>query len=306
MRNVELKTRTQKDIDEQVAKILRDLGNPPPPLRLADVRALLKLDLRYYSSSDTGFLQEKIHQLRIGTRQIIARPTLLLDAVKKLSLKALLLPDQKRILIDTDEPPLKHRWNEAHEVGHGIIPWHKAYLHGDSQRTLKPVCHYAIEGEANYAAGRLLFLQDRFRAELLASPVDMDAIKTLKKTYGNTMTTTLWRAVEHLPVPAVGIVSVHPLVLGDNFSWLTPCRYFIRSAAFAQQFSNVTELDVFNSMRGYCSWKRRGPLGEGEVIFADANGDEHVFYFESFNNTHDTLTLGTYRKKKAGAVLVSA
>ena len=33
-----------------------------------------------------------------------------------------------------DEPKLKHRWNEAHEVGHSIIPWHKAYLHGDRAR----------------------------------------------------------------------------------------------------------------------------------------------------------------------------
>jgi hypothetical protein len=42
----------QSDIDELVAKVLRDLGNPEPPLRLAVVRDLLTLDLKYYSSTD--------------------------------------------------------------------------------------------------------------------------------------------------------------------------------------------------------------------------------------------------------------
>ncbi len=100
--------------------------------------------------------------MRIGLHQVVKRPVLLLDVVKKLNLKALWLPDRKRILIDGDEPSLKHRWNEAHELGHSIIPWHDVVLHGDNHRTLKPACHHAIEAEANYAAGRMLFLQDRF------------------------------------------------------------------------------------------------------------------------------------------------
>jgi hypothetical protein len=35
------------DIDQQVAKVLRGLDNPEPPLRLEDVRELLELDLRF-------------------------------------------------------------------------------------------------------------------------------------------------------------------------------------------------------------------------------------------------------------------
>lgn len=78
------------------------------------------------------------HKMRIGLHQVVKRPLLLVDVVKKLNLKALWLPDRKRILIDSDEPLLKHRWNEAHEIGHSIIPWHEVVLHGDNRRTLKP------------------------------------------------------------------------------------------------------------------------------------------------------------------------
>jgi hypothetical protein len=298
--------RTRRDIDEQVAKILRDLDDPEPPLQLTDVRALLELDLRYYSAADTSYLQEKAHQLRIGIRQVIARPTLLVDVVKKLSLKALIVPDRKRILLDKDEPSAKHRWNEAHEIGHNLIPWHKAYLHGDRQRTLKPACHFAIEAEANYAAGRLLFMQERFRDELLSAPVDLARVQALKGTYGNTLTTTLWRTVEHLLTPAIGMISVHPFTRVDNAQWISPCRYFIRSPTFVQRFSKLGELELFGKLAGYCNGHRRGPLGSAEVLLCDDVGQQHVFWFETFNNTHDTLTLGTYRYPRTSAVAASA
>jgi hypothetical protein len=48
--------------------------------------------------------------------------------------------------------------------------------------------------------------------------------------------------------------------------------------------------------RSYCSWKKRGPLGERDLVLTDDNGDEHLFRFETFSNTHDVLTLITYLK----------
>ena len=44
MRNRFLDERTARDIDTLIAKILRGLGRPEPPLVLDDVRALQKLD----------------------------------------------------------------------------------------------------------------------------------------------------------------------------------------------------------------------------------------------------------------------
>jgi len=58
MIEVEVGEFERREIDAQIARILRDLGNPPPPLNLTDVRNLLKIDLTYYKSTDPSFLQE--------------------------------------------------------------------------------------------------------------------------------------------------------------------------------------------------------------------------------------------------------
>ena len=109
MRNVSLGPRTVADIDGQVAKVLRGLGSPEPPVDLRLVRELLKLDRDYYSTTDDGLLRETFSKIMVAGQQLLKRPTLLADAVRMLSLKALYLPDQKRILIDKDLPQLKHR-----------------------------------------------------------------------------------------------------------------------------------------------------------------------------------------------------
>src|SRR3546814_5375772 len=79
-----------------------------------------------------------------------------------MDLRALYIPDQKRILIDKSQPELKHRWNEAHEIGHSLIPWHAGAMLGDNDHTLIPACHIKLEAEANFAEARLLFLRERF------------------------------------------------------------------------------------------------------------------------------------------------
>jgi hypothetical protein len=132
----QLSTRTAADIEKQVQKILRGLGNPEPPLDLRVVRELLRLDRVYYSVSDDGALRETVSRMKVAGTQILERPTLLLDAVRKLSLRALYLPDRKRILLDSSLPALKHRWNEAHEIGHDVIPWHAGMMLGDNEFTL--------------------------------------------------------------------------------------------------------------------------------------------------------------------------
>jgi hypothetical protein len=69
--------RNARDIDQQVAKVMRGLGSLEPPIRLQDVRELLRLDLGYYSSSDTGLIRETISRLKVAGKQVIARPTIL-------------------------------------------------------------------------------------------------------------------------------------------------------------------------------------------------------------------------------------
>lgn len=284
-----LHPKTAQAIDLRVEKLLKDLGNPEPPLSLTDVRKLLKLDLGYYSTDDDSWLREKIHQMKVAGKQVIAQPSLILTVVKNLGLKGVLLSERRRILLDSEVPKPKHRWNEAHEITHDLLPWHDGIAHGDPETTLSPACHEQVESEANYGAGRLLFLGSGFEEVLRASPCDFNLVQTIHGRYKNTMTTTLWRIVEFSLDACFGLVSCHPRkATGVDDADI---RYFVRSPDFVARFNNTRASGLFGVVKREC-FGRRGPLGDGEFNLADDRGETHRFCFETFFNGHDALTLG--------------
>ena len=82
MKNTLVGQRAGADLDAQVLKVLKGLDFPEPPLRLSDVRTLLELDLHYYSSTDDSALRETISRMKVAGKQILGRPSLILDAVR--------------------------------------------------------------------------------------------------------------------------------------------------------------------------------------------------------------------------------
>jgi hypothetical protein len=301
VKNKYLDKLTADDIDAQVAKILRGLGNPSPPLKLDEVRELRRLDRQYYSSSDDGALREFVSRMKVAGKQVLSRPSLILDVVRKLDLKALWVPDRQRILIDSDQPELKWRWSETHEIIHSVVDWHRELSLGDTEMSLSPGCHAQIEAEANYGAGRLLFMQGLFDEIVRSSKPSLQLIKIGKKEFGNTLTSSLWRVVEALTIPALGIVSQHPHYTNSDFDPSNPCKYFIRSRQFEERFSSLTDLYAFQLLKQHCNWRTRGPVGEDEILIRDDRGDRHFFYFEAFAHKHDTLTLFTYIRPYASS-----
>ncbi len=157
-----------------------------------------------------------------------------------------------------------------------------------------------MEGEANFAAGRLLFLREEFRDRLLSGPISYDRIKTLSAEFGNTQTSTLWRAIECLDVAAFGIVSQHPRrrLKPDK----PKARYLVGSKTFPEQF-DLDEETAFALLRGYCKGQR-GPIGDGEVVLQDRNGDEQIFTAETFFNGYDALTLAIHKTARIVTVAV--
>jgi len=306
MKNQPIDPFAAEDIREQVDKILRGLGRPEPPIDLGDVRELLNLDLQFYSSTETSPLREFVSKVKIGAKQLAMRPMLILEVVRQAGLKALWLPDRKRILIDDSVPELKQRHAQAHEIIHSVTPHHGPFLFGDDQETLRTSCHDRLEAEANFGSGQLLFLRERFVAEALDSPRSIASVQALAKIFGNTLTMTLWRLVEEAREDEFlfGVISGHPRRHGDNFDPSFPCRYFIESPAFRERFGIVTEVDVFAAIQEYTSRARGGPLGEGDGIFAGRDGQEHVFDMETFFNGYEALTLGTYVGPRRDQVVV--
>lgn len=305
MKNRFLQDRTAAEIDKQVNKILRGLGNPKPPLQLREVRALLKLDRQYYSSTDDSAVKEFVHNLRLAGKQIALRPTLLLDAIKAFDLKALFLPDRKRILLDSAQPEIKQRWYEAHEITHSIVPWHEELTLGDTKSTLSPACYEQLEAEANYGAGRLLFFQDLFDSMARETEPSIETVKQLAKVFGNNITNTLWRYVERSEKTLFGVVCPSPHDPPQTFDPATPLKYFIRSRSFAKMFSDIDERELFEKIKSYCQKKRGGPLGSGCIYLVDVNGVSHSFLCETFFNTHEALTIGVYEKVEKTIVLIS-
>lgn len=296
----------KRDIDAQIARILRDLGNPQPPLKLSDVRALLKLDLQYYRSTDPGILTELAHQFTLLARKTI--PDIgkhLATALSKSKLNSFWVPTSRRILLDETVPEPKHRWIESHEISHSVTDWHKSFLLGDNHHTIDPICLATIEAEANYGAGRLLFLCDRFASEARDLPANFSSVKELHKRYGNSIVSTFWRLVEARdPMhPVFGMISIHPLFpeIGAH-DGEEPWRYFIRSEAFRTQFPSIAPDQVYEVISKHCSNRKRGPIFEATEVIQNAIGDPWEFYIECFSNSYTVLTLGV-AKQKRGTVI---
>ena len=290
----------KRRIRDQVDRILSDLGRPEPPLRLEDVRLLLKLDLRYYSSSDVSLIGELTHKFQILTRKTLPDAGKhLLSALAKSRLCAFWVPQDSRIFVDASLPDRKHRWIEAHEISHSVTPWHKHYLLGDNTQTLDPGCHATLEAEANYGAGRLLFLQDQFFDDARDLNLSFDSIRHLAKRYDNSILSTFWRTVEDRDPaqPVFGLISIHPKhpSIGDH-DGPDPWRYFIRSAAFRIQFSNLAPADIYPVLEGQISYRNTGPVLQCTHVFADAHGCIWEFVIESFSNGYQVLTLGWARR----------
>ena len=181
---------------------------------------------------------------------------------------------------------------------------------GDNSLTLTPACQEEVEAQANFAAGRLLFLRERFAEEARSLDTSIESVRALKETFGNTLSTTLYRVVESLGAdqPLVGMISghPHPTRRDKDFDPSSPCRHLIQSPAFRRHFWEIAEVQLFQEVSGYCGAQGGGPLGEAELVLVDGNGDRHRFHFETYFNRYDALTLGKYLGPVHGVMPVSA
>lgn len=285
-------SRTANDIDSRVAKILKESGVFEPPVDLEVVLDFLDLYRGYYDLQNPSLLQEIKHKLKIGGHKAK-------EILGKIDLKGLWFPEEKKILIDNEVPVIKRRWVSTHEIGHRIIPWHKDYVFGDIAETLDPDYHDMIELEANYAASSLLFLNTRFTEEAKDYDSTIKSVQSLAKLYGNSQAMTLRRFAQHSKSESMLAMVTSPHWKGDflNAGNEELCRYFLPSKCFLEKFKNVTSSFVIDALKEYITPTRGGPVGKGEIILLDDNGEAHSFVGESWFNQYNVLSLITYNKK---------
>jgi hypothetical protein len=78
--------------------------------------------------------------------------------------------------------------------------------------------------------------------------------------------------------------------------------HIVWTAELGAQHAEMSPDKLNQAVRSYCQYRRNGPLGTGEVNVTDRSGGVHVFTFETFSNTYDCLTMGTYKRPHARVV----
>jgi hypothetical protein len=249
------------------------------------VRAVQKLDVRYYSVSNPDFLDRLTHNMRIAGK-VIQEPWRLLEAVKQMDLKALLLPDTKKILIDEDLHDIKKRWAEAHEITHDLLDWHSDFMYGDAEVTLLPSCQAMIEAEANLGAGLILFPSYYINDYLSGKDPQMSLAMQLAEDSGNSITSAAWRITEHADRSTFCMVC-EPGVLRE-----ASVKHLAVSRRFELRFGHIAASQLFTIVKSNARYARGGPLGVFTCALRDQEGRPHEFVFDVFNIGHAILTMG--------------
>jgi len=275
---------TRREIRKVTAETLRDAGLTEPPLSVDRLLEHMELYRDYYDLSDPGFLEQAKHKLLVHGRRLI-------EILKSVRLQAVLLFDERRICIDANLPKIKHPWASCHEAGHRVLSWHKPYFFGDTAETLDPSYHERLEEEANYAAGRLLFLGDRFTAEARDVAPTADGIKRLARRYRASVTATLRRYVEQGPYIAMAmLVSTAPWD-DPPADQLDRWRHFVPSSGFTRLFPDASADQLRVKVDEHARRRRGGVVGEFSLALPDARGDQHEISAWTFDSHHYLLTL---------------
>jgi hypothetical protein len=275
---------TRQEIRRAAGAVLCDAGLTEPPLPVEALLEHLRLYRDYYDLEDPGFLDRAKLKLRIHGRRLV-------DILNKVRLQAVLLFDENRICIDEGLPKIKHPWASCHEAGHRILPWHRPYFYADTAETLDPAWQEDLEQEAHYAAARLLFLGDCFRADARDTLPTIAGIKALAKRYGASLTATLRRYVADGPDLAMTMLASTPPWDPQPADQPHRWRHFDPSPRFACVFPTVTAEALRQRVDQEASYRRGGAVADFPLRLTDARGEAHDFRGWTFNNTHYLLTL---------------
>jgi len=275
---------THREIDKRVWRTLRDAGIIKPPVQIERVLEHLKLFRDFYDLQNPGFLDKAKHKLRVNGKKVI-------EVIKRIELQAVLLFDEKRVVVDSSLPTLKQDWPSFHEAGHRILTWHRPYFFGDTAQTLDPEWQQALEAEANCAASAMMFCGPVFTTEAKDTLPGWRSVAELKKRYGKSYHTTLRRYVGYGPEHIMALLVSTPHWQASPSDQDGRCRHLVRSPLFKDMFNTVSDEELRGIVDANTMRRRGGPVGDFSCELIDDNGAKHEFRGEPFYNRYYIQTL---------------
>ena len=105
--------------------MLREAGIKDPPVQIEPVLDHLGLHRQFYDLQNPDLIDHAKHRIKVGKEKLVR-------ILRKISLVSVLLPDEKKIILDATLPKIRRDWPSFHEVSHRILGWHKPYFFGDT------------------------------------------------------------------------------------------------------------------------------------------------------------------------------
>jgi hypothetical protein len=285
------------EIDKIVWRVLCDSGQTQPPVQVAAIYEHLKIHRDYYNLRDPGVLDKAKYALRVGASTV-------LELVRKAKLQAALFFDERRVIIDSNLPPIKRDWPACHEATHGALAWHRTYFLGDTAQTLDPDWQEMLEAEANYGASAFMLCGPVFDRESKDVKPIWDQVKGLVSRYGKSIPVTIRRYVQYGPNHVMAmLVSTPPwkeIPEDQDNVW----RHFVGSPRFAQKFSEVTASDLVTGVNVNVKPVVGGPAANYNFSLSDNDGEAHEFRAECFFNRYYLITLFVHVRRLSSSGIV--
>jgi hypothetical protein len=197
--------------------------------------------------------------------------------------------ERREVFVDLAQPAPRRRFTDAHEAMHALCPWHEAVLREDTESELSLDTALAIEAEANFGAGLLIFQGRRFARRIADAPADMATVEQLAAEHGASRQATLHHFAQHHQ-RAVALLSIGRFPQSDG---RLPVWRTVASPAFRRRFGHLAaDLAPGGPLRELVEAARRfsAPVG-ARLALPDGSGTVRRWTADAHYNRRAFLVL---------------
>jgi IrrE N-terminal-like domain len=197
--------------------------------------------------------------------------------------------ERREVYVDLAQPEPRRRFTDAHEAMHALCPWHEAVLREDTDAELCRETSLAIEAEANFGAGLLIFQGRRFAERIADAPRDMATVLALADEHGASRQATLHHFAQHHPAP-VALLSIGRFPQRDG---CLPVWRTVASPAFRRRFGRLgADLALGRPLRELVEAARRfAAPAAARLRMPDGSGTMRRWTAEAHYNRRSFLVL---------------